>query len=105
MDDISIIPDLPDEDTCQSVVACRGSHSPTKILPHLQVRAHFIDIVRSSRLFLEASTSIGYAFCGFMPGDEIWALDGARLPFILRKTGHKTFQIVSDCYLWEVREP
>lgn len=49
VDDISIIPDLPDEDTCQPVIACRGSHSPTNILPHLQVRAHFIDIVRSSR--------------------------------------------------------
>jgi hypothetical protein len=50
------------------------------------------------------SNSVGFARCGFRPGDEVWALDGARNPFILRKTGHETYRIVSKCCLWAALE-
>jgi hypothetical protein len=48
--------------------------------------------------------SIGFASRGFEPDDEIWAIDGARTPFILRKTGPKTYCIVRECYLWAALE-
>jgi hypothetical protein len=48
--------------------------------------------------------SVGFARRGHEPNDEIWAIDGARSPFILRKCGYKTYRIVSVCYLWAALE-
>ena len=33
-------------------------------------------------------------------GDRIFAIDGARTPFILRATGPQQYQIVDPCFLW-----
>jgi len=38
------------------------------------------------------------------PGDEIFAIDGARTPFILRNTGDFSYRVVSECYLWAAME-
>jgi hypothetical protein len=48
--------------------------------------------------------SIGFASDNYQPDDEIWAIDGARVPFILRKSGLGTYRIVSECYLWAALE-
>jgi hypothetical protein len=51
-----------------------------------------------------AENSIGFASWSFQSDDEIWAIDGARVPFILRKTGPNTYRIVTECYLWAALE-
>jgi hypothetical protein len=51
-----------------------------------------------------AYKSVDFAHSGFGSGNEIWALDGARAPLVLRKTGHKKLRIVSECYLWAALE-
>ncbi|KAH3982686.1 hypothetical protein HBI26_021110 [Parastagonospora nodorum] len=54
-----------------------------------------------------SSNSLGFAPGGqhsLKENDEVWVLDGARSPFVLRKTGDKTFRIVSECYLWAALE-
>jgi hypothetical protein len=50
------------------------------------------------------SNSVGFARYGFLPGDEIWAMDGAKTPFVLRKTEHNSYRIVANCYLWAALE-
>jgi hypothetical protein len=57
----------------------------------------------SRQMFL-TRYSIGFANSGFETDDEIWAIDGARVPFILRKTGPNTYRIVRECYLWAALE-
>jgi hypothetical protein len=39
-----------------------------------------------------------------IPGDQIFAIDGARTPFILRKTPGIQYKIVDQCYLWAALE-
>ncbi|KAH7073307.1 heterokaryon incompatibility protein-domain-containing protein [Paraphoma chrysanthemicola] len=48
--------------------------------------------------------SVGFALTDFLVGDEVWAIDGARAPFILRRTGDYTYRIVCECYLWAALE-
>ncbi|CAN9325885.1 unnamed protein product [Alternaria alternata] len=36
----------------------------------------------------------------FQPGDEIFAIDGARVPFVLRKTITGQYKMMSACYMW-----
>jgi hypothetical protein len=57
-----------------------------------------------NRLLFSTTNSVGFAWSGFKPDDEIWALDGAKVPFILRKTGIQTYRIMCDCYLWAALE-
>lgn len=35
-----------------------------------------------------------------MPGDHIFAIDGAALLLILRPISHGVYRIVGPCYLW-----
>jgi len=44
--------------------------------------------------------SVGCAGVDFEEGDEIFAIDGASVPFILRPTGHNKYRLVGECYLW-----
>jgi hypothetical protein len=39
-----------------------------------------------------------------MPGDEIFAIDGAQVPFVLRKTITEQYILISPCYLWAALE-
>jgi hypothetical protein len=57
-----------------------------------------------NRGMFTTSNSVGFASYGFQFTDEIWAIDGARVPFILRKIGPKTYRIVGECYLWAALE-
>jgi hypothetical protein len=41
---------------------------------------------------------------GFREGDEVWAVDGVRVPLILRKTGWLQYRVVSECYFWAALE-
>lgn len=34
----------------------------------------------------------------------MFAIDGAKAPFILREMSHRQYQIVSDCCLWNALE-
>jgi hypothetical protein len=57
-----------------------------------------------SRRMFTTSNSVGFTRDAFQFMDEIWAIDGARVPFILRKIGPKTYRIVGECYLWAALE-
>jgi hypothetical protein len=57
-----------------------------------------------NRCLFTTSNSVGFTSCDFEFTDEIWAIDGARIPFILRKIGPKTYRIVGECYLWAALE-
>jgi hypothetical protein len=59
---------------------------------------------RVSTVWFTTRFSVGYAREGFEVGDEVFALDGARAPWILRNTGDGTYQIVGECYLWAALE-
>jgi hypothetical protein len=59
---------------------------------------------RGSTVWFTPRFSVGYAREGFEVGDEVFALDGARAPWILRKIGDETYQIVGECYLWAALE-
>jgi hypothetical protein len=48
--------------------------------------------------------SVGFASSGVEKGDAIFAIDGARKPFILRKAGAQSYRIVGQCYLWAALE-
>jgi hypothetical protein len=82
---------------------------------HMHPRVHhnlddLIDFAKTavkhgeSRRMFTTSNSVGFAREGFQFSDEIWAIDGARVPFILRKIGPKTYRIVGECYLWAALE-
>jgi hypothetical protein len=72
---------------------------PKANLPHL---ADFVLQAQAlGRAMFSSHYSVGCARRGFEPGDEIFAIDGARSPFILRKSGSRCYRIVSGCYLWE----
>jgi hypothetical protein len=58
----------------------------------------------SNKEIFTTTNSVGFARHGFESSDEIWAVDGARTPFVLRKTGPRIYRIVSDCYLWAALE-
>jgi hypothetical protein len=59
---------------------------------------------RGSTVWFTTRFSVGYAREGFEVGDEVFALDGARAPWILRKIRDDTYQIVGECYLWAALE-
>jgi len=48
------------------------------------------------------STQFSVGMTDWVPqmGDEIFAIDGATMPFILRATGPRQYQIVGPCFLW-----
>jgi hypothetical protein len=48
--------------------------------------------------------SLGYAGTGFEAGDQIFAIDGASVPFILRQIGRNQYNLVGECYLWAALE-
>jgi hypothetical protein len=52
--------------------------------------------------------SVGFAPPGFEKGDEIFAIDGVRTPFILRRKEGimdvPCYRIVSKCYVWSALE-
>lgn len=52
-------------------------------------------------LFFTQSGGIGLCNPQTQPGDAVWALIGARVPFILREvgTGQNTHQFIGDCFL------
>ncbi|KAF3047796.1 hypothetical protein E8E11_002252 [Didymella keratinophila] len=50
------------------------------------------------------SHSVGFTHGKILPGDSLWALYGADVPFILReKDGH--YNLVGDCYLHRAGQP
>ncbi|CAO2657372.1 Nn.00g034980.m01.CDS01 [Neocucurbitaria sp. VM-36] len=57
----------------------------------------------SKKMFL-SKYSVGCADSGFQHGDAIFAIDGARAPFILRKTETQRYRIIGECYLWAALE-
>lgn len=48
--------------------------------------------------------SIGRAQYGLEVGDEVFAIDGVSVPFILRNTGPQQYKLVGECYLWAALE-
>jgi hypothetical protein len=52
------------------------------------------------RLFLTEKGNLGHSTLETAPGDEVWLLKGARVPFVLRPVeGTDTYQIVGETYL------
>jgi hypothetical protein len=67
----------------------------------------FIGIVRvhgHGKTILLTRNSICFTSWGLQSDHEIWAFDGAGVPFILHKTRPKTYRIGGECYLWAALE-
>lgn len=58
----------------------------------------------NDRLLFTTHYSIGHARGDMRRGDSIFALDGAKMPFVMRKVGPKEYKIVTVCYLWAALE-
>jgi hypothetical protein len=96
-------------DTPLSMV--RSHEAPSVNIPDL---VRFLECVESwtdeviesegPQYMLETQNSVGFAYRGFREGDEVFAIDGAKKPFILRTTGEKRYRIVGTCYLWGALE-
>ena len=56
-------------------------------------------------LFLTEGSGLGLGPVSYEPDDEVWAIAGADVPFVLRPVesddGSKTFRLLGDCYLHE----
>lgn len=52
------------------------------------------------RDIFQTTRSIGFASGNYREGDQVFAIDGAKAPFILRNIEENRYKIVSDCYLW-----
>jgi len=50
--------------------------------------------------FFSSYFSIGAAECGIKKGDEIFAVDGVRIPLVLRRAGPQQYWVVTGCLLW-----
>lgn len=55
-------------------------------------------------LFITEAGNLGMCYPGTKPGDEIWALSGMNVPFVLRKARGKhqhedTYHLMGDCFL------
>ncbi|KAF7672217.1 het-domain-containing [Alternaria burnsii] len=76
--------------------------------------SEFIRICQTSRKgrpLFTSHFSVGFPGISSMKrivqqGDEIFAIDGARTPFILRKRGRvaENYKIIDECYLWAALE-
>lgn len=60
---------------------------------------HVIQYGQGKRLFA-TNYSVGFASCNFQPEDEIFLLDGASNPCILRECSEGGYTMVGQCYLW-----
>ena len=56
------------------------------------------------RLLFTTHYSIGHARGGIRIGDAVFVLDGARVPFILRKNDQGEYHVVTVCYVWAALE-
>lgn len=45
-------------------------------------------------------SSVGFTRGSFKEDDDIFAVDGARAPLILRRRLAQSYKLVSECYLW-----
>ena len=71
-----------------------------------QAAAGFAKSIEQLRsLFRTKGGNLGMGPMSYEPNDEVWAIAGADVPFVLRPTksndGSKTFRLVGDCYLHE----
>jgi hypothetical protein len=57
------------------------------------------------RHLFETNNSVGFTDGNYRERDQVFAIDGAKSPFILRRVGEENeYKIVSDCYLWAALE-
>jgi hypothetical protein len=58
------------------------------------------------RYLFETNNSVGFTNGNHREGDQVFAIDGAKSPFILRRVSEEKnqYKIVSDCYLWAALE-
>jgi hypothetical protein len=52
------------------------------------------------RQIFQTDCTIGFTHGNYREGDQVYVIDGAKAPFILRSVGENQYKIVSDCYLW-----
>lgn len=51
------------------------------------------------RLFATTSGYLGFGSPSLQETDEVWLLEGAKVPFILRKDGQDSYSLVNECYV------
>ncbi|KAF2025617.1 hypothetical protein EK21DRAFT_76014 [Setomelanomma holmii] len=94
-------------DSASQMAQYLGQHRRDPHVVHLQDLNDFLDtnisLGQFKRLF-STTNSVGFARPGFKLSDEVWAIDGARAPFILRRIADEQYSIVSECYLWAALE-
>lgn len=111
---IETIPTLIPRGTCEvfGVSFCQICNPPPHTDPAYQTsfREQRKDLVAKVETLGPGKTafatthSIGFTHGRFLPGDSVWALYGADVPFILReKDGHH--ELVGDCYLHRAGQP
>ncbi|KAJ8116108.1 hypothetical protein OPT61_g2397 [Boeremia exigua] len=63
-----------------------------------------IELYGSGKVAFITSQSVGFTRGDFRPGDSIWHLYGADVPFILREVKDH-YHLVGDCYLHKAGQP
>jgi hypothetical protein len=63
------------------------------------VLGNYHHVADEAPLVFASHFSLGRAAPGFRQGDQIWAVDGATVPLVLRKAGSE-YRLVGECYLW-----
>ena len=60
------------------------------------------ELYTARRVFLTSEKQLGLGHGSALPGDEVWILQGARTPFVLRRNGNlgdDTFQLIGEAYV------
>lgn len=60
-------------------------------------------VCKSRRLFVTVSGQLGLGPWQMLPGDHLWVLAGAEMPFILRRDGDK-HRVLGECYVDDIMD-
>jgi hypothetical protein len=56
--------------------------------------------LESRRMFVTKDSRLGMGPQSLECGDEIWGLEGANVPFVLRRSNKENFQLVGEAFVF-----